>query len=392
VVIYSTDEIKGEQIVRISGFLDEPKTIFWRENLSVFDLIFQSTSFEELEFRRKLLTSRVDVKRFNPAIGQFEIKTYSLDRLEEIKNTFLIPRDEVILFSKSVTEITDQKVRVVGYVNTPGAFTLVEGMKIEDAILQAGGFKEYAEQNLIIVNREKFNFETGQLSERFELVPDRDYLLGLATTSKTDFLLEHNDIISVRKMEGVQPVNTIRIEGAIRFPGSVVLEQRTDNFQSLVEKAGGFREDAYLPGSYILRDSKVLSIDLSKLRNVQNNFLQDGDEVVILQKSGSVEVVGAVENEAVFVWKEGSRARYYLRNAGGKVKKEGWKAYAIQSNGLTKSVSFLSNPRVMPDSRILVNRKPPKEKSDKPFIYSFVQVLSVTTGAITTLLLIQRLD
>lgn len=390
--IYSLDEIRGEQIVRISGFLEEPKTLFWRENLSVFDLIFQSTSFEELEFQRKLLTSRVDLKRLNVESGKFEILSFSLDRLEEIKSAYLLPKDEVILYSRNVTDILDPKVRVAGYVNSPGVFSLTQAMRVEDALLQAGGFKEYADQDLVIVNRERFDYNSGQLSERFELTLDKDYLLGNSPSSQSSFILQHNDIISVRKKEGVESLSSVLIEGAVRFPGSVVLEQRADNFESLLTKAGGLREDAYLKGSYVIRENRVLAVDLSKNKIFKENFFQDGDQLNIVSETGSVEVLGGVQNEAIFVWKKGLRARHYLRNSGGKIKKEGGDAYLIQRNGLSKQISLFSNPLVMPDSRILVNRNPPKDKSDKSFIDSFTQILSVTTGALTTLLLIQRIN
>ena len=39
--IYSLEEVRGEQKVTISGFVSEPKTVFWSEKLSIFDLIFQ---------------------------------------------------------------------------------------------------------------------------------------------------------------------------------------------------------------------------------------------------------------------------------------------------------------------------------------------------------------
>jgi hypothetical protein len=68
--IYNLKEVKGDQLVKIAGFGTDPKSVFWREGISLFDLIFQSTSFEELEFQSKLLTSRVDIKRFNSKISR----------------------------------------------------------------------------------------------------------------------------------------------------------------------------------------------------------------------------------------------------------------------------------------------------------------------------------
>lgn len=60
--IYSETEVIGENRVSISGYVSEPTTVFWREDLSLFDLIFQTTSFEETVFQSKVLKSRVDLK------------------------------------------------------------------------------------------------------------------------------------------------------------------------------------------------------------------------------------------------------------------------------------------------------------------------------------------
>ena len=312
--------------------------------------------------------------------------------MEELQQTILQPKDEVILFSRSVTEVLSPRIKVKGYVPGPGEFALTQGMTVEDAILQAGGFQEYADQETIVVNRERFDYNSGQLSERFEIVLDREYLLGRSGSSATNFSLQHNDILSVRKMEGAEPLRSVSITGAVRYPGAVVLNERFESFSDLAVKVGGLRPDAYLPASYITRADKVLGINLAKAKNLQQSFFQDGDEVYIAVRSGTVEVLGAVENETAFVWREGKRSKYYLNKAGGKLRKEGGKAYVIQANGLSGRVGLLRNPTVFPDSRILVNRNPPKEKSDTSFIESFVRVLSVATGALTTLVLVQNLN
>jgi protein involved in polysaccharide export with SLBB domain len=412
VKVYSLQEVQGEKLVYISGFgldslelnpnnadgtnssnsISKRKSLFWRENLSLFDLIFQSTSFEELEYQSQLLTSRIDLKRFDPVLGIFQVTSYSLDRLPELQETFLQPKDEVILYSREVTEVLNPTIRVTGYVREPMEIPLTAGMSIEDAILQAGGFLEYADQSLVVVNRERFDYSSGQLSERFEIVPDSEYLLGLSGDSNTNFVLENNDIISVRKQEGVETLRSISIDGAVRFPGSIVLEERFEDFSQLAQKVGGLRDDAYLPASYVIRNGNVLAVNLSKSGNLSQSFFQDGDQIFIADRAGTVEVMGAVENEVNFVWKEGKKAKFYLRNAGGKVRKEGGKAFLIQPNGLSSKIGLFKNPTVLPDSRILVNRKPPKEKPDKPFIDTFIQILSVTTGALTTIILVQNLN
>ena len=38
--VYNTEELKSLETVSIEGFLSEPKTILWRKDLSLYDLIF----------------------------------------------------------------------------------------------------------------------------------------------------------------------------------------------------------------------------------------------------------------------------------------------------------------------------------------------------------------
>ena len=104
VKIYSLAEVEGSKTVSISGYGVRAKTVTIRENLSLFDLIFQSVSYDELEFQSKVLTSRLDLNRFDEKTGLYNLTQYSLDRLEDLKATYLMPKDKVVLYTKSVTQ------------------------------------------------------------------------------------------------------------------------------------------------------------------------------------------------------------------------------------------------------------------------------------------------
>ena len=149
VVIYSKKQVEGESLVSISGFVAEPKELFWRDNLSLFDVIFESTSFEELEFQAKVLDSRLDVKRFDANSGQYNLLTFSLNDLNNLKSTYLDPKDMVVLYTKGVTIDVNPTISVLGSVNNQGEFPLGLNMLVEDAILAAGGFTEFADKTMV---------------------------------------------------------------------------------------------------------------------------------------------------------------------------------------------------------------------------------------------------
>ena len=100
--IFSLDEIQGDDNVSITGFgISDTISIPWRENLKLYDFVFSNSPFEEKEFNADFLRSRVDVKRFNEESGLFY--TIPLD-IDEDKNFTLMPKDNIFLYSKDVTE------------------------------------------------------------------------------------------------------------------------------------------------------------------------------------------------------------------------------------------------------------------------------------------------
>ena len=199
IIIYSLDSVQGEQTITISGFginLSEDmedadkinsKTMFWSENLDLFDVIFSSTSFNEPEYESKFLGSRVDIKRYNNDEGLFNIIPVNLDELIDNNEKFILkPKDEVILYSKSVSINIEPTISVNGYVKFPDEYRLESGMSVEDAILSAGGFEDFANKNTIVVGRKNLNTPL-KLSDRYEVSIDLDYLNGITYETLKSF-------------------------------------------------------------------------------------------------------------------------------------------------------------------------------------------------------------
>ena len=140
-----------------------------------------------------------------------------------------------------------------------------------------------------------------------------------------------------------------------------------------------------------MRGGKVINLDLSKLDNNQLIF-EDGDELYIKSLKGIVSTQGALNNESTFIWEKGARAKFYIRNSGGKINKESDKSYVILPNGITKSIGFLRNPKIPANSRIIVNRKVEKEKKERrQFLEGFNETFALISSTLMAILLAQRL-
>ena len=391
VKIYSLEEVRGEQTVTISGFVSEPKTVFWSENLSIFDLIFQSVSYDELEFQSKVLTSRLDLKRFDEQTGLYNLSQYSIDKLEDLKTTYLMPKDEVVLYTKSVSEDIAPTLRVLGRVTNSGEYSLAESMYVEDAILMAGGFLEDAEKTYVNINRLDRDIETGNYSKLETYQVDMDYLLGITKTPSNPFILQNKDIVTVfapiRAFE--QPVISVR--GEVKYPQNIVLDNDQVSMKKIIDLAGGFTTNSNIRSSYIVRDNLKLFVDLDKSLNNQSTFLIDEDILVIGSNLDPIKTSGGLVNPTIFSWDKGKKAKYYIKKSGG-TKKRIESMVVLQANGKSEKIGLFQNPTIYPGAQIIITEKPEKIDDGKnKFLDDFVRIFGVVTGALTTIILTKNL-
>ena len=398
IVVYNEVRLGSEEpwIEYYSFMKDSTQTansirVNWNENLSLFDLIFALNPISDPNFKRQALYSRVDVNRYNINTGMYSIMPFSLeDIIQRRDSALLMPFDEVRVYSKEVHEVVNKVVYIKGYVNAPGEFILRDDMTVEDLILEAGGFQEFADQKTVIVNSPEYNVDEGKISRSQEIVVNNDYLLGNGEKPKT-YRLDHLDVVNVRQIPGYEKMKSITISGEVRYPGVVTLNNRNQSLNQVLKTVGGLTQFACIDASYILRDKERFIIDLNRVLRDNLSFLKDGDEIVISSNSGDVSVQGSVLNEGVFVWKQGKRVGSYINNSGGRDGK-------IQSivvelpNGFTKRKYWFNNPKVLPNSKIYVYAKPEKVKQENTErMDKIIDVLSVISGALTTVLMVQTI-
>ena len=384
VTIYSEAQIEGAQEITISGYgvRGGTKNYPWLENQSLYDLIFSNTEFENPDFTTNVLSSRLDLMRLNKATGFYKTQSYNLTNLEQLKKTMLDPYDKVILFNQGVNERINKRVSVGGFVKNPAELSLQEQMYVEDALLLAGGFNELADKDMVYLNREDLDPLTENISTLYTVEIDKDYLLGKTDKPSNGFILMDRDIISVRKQLGIEPPTVINLKGELNYPRSFISEFEQINYEDLILAGGGLTQNALLEASTVVRDGRLLAIDLSTINKNQQLF-ESGDIVTFAKNRGEVSVSGAIEQENYFIWEADKKAKYYIKNSGGKIRGEADESYVSLPNGKTKKINFFNNPRVLPNSEIVVTRKVEKERVKREDGLS--RVLSVATVLVTLL-------
>jgi polysaccharide biosynthesis/export protein len=309
-------------------------------------------------------------------------------------NLELAPLDEVQIFS--IWDVRDpEHVTIQGLVRHPGAYDMLDGMTVTDLIVKAGGLRESAYR----VRAEVSRIDPGAISEG----KTADVLyVTLGDTLNMDsesskFRLRKNDIVFVREIPNWGMQENVWVTGEVRFPGVYSLTSKTEQLSSIIERAGGLEPTAYLQAATFTRKKDGtgrMAIDFEKaLRNKgrkSNKFdlaMAAGDSINIPREPRTVKVVGDVGFPSSVLWEEGRGMNYYIDQAGGPLSTaDKDKITVVMANGRVERPSFMHKPNPDAGATIHVPRKP--EEKDKQNLKVFAEIVSILSGAATTIYLI----
>ncbi|WP_157360323.1 SLBB domain-containing protein [Aliagarivorans marinus] len=164
-----------------------------------------------------------------------------------------LKRDELLtpVISKLESQASYQQqvriVGVVGEVNYPGVYPLVNQGRVEDLILLAGGLKESAFMTKAELTRTETDYgaHVQHLPINLNQVMAGDIVANLPLLSK--------DRLNVLTQPNWQENPTIELRGEFNFPGVYSL-RKGETLSEVIERAGGFTEHAYPYGAVFTRE------------------------------------------------------------------------------------------------------------------------------------------
>jgi polysaccharide export outer membrane protein len=265
-------------------------------------------------------------------------------------------------------------VAVAGYVNHPAIYELKGETRLSDLIRMAGGLTAVAYTGRVQVQRVE--------DHTTRSIFDSD-LLNLGSDPSKDIALSNGDVVKVFSVMDTTDWNqyrTVRIEGAVKNPGEYTMDKGA-TLSSLIDRAGGFTENAYLKGAIFTRETvrklqqtqldeaidrleqqlftqsaqtieAALSPDaaqqqqaameqrrslIAKMRAAKakgrmtihltqmDTFkgapsdiaLEDGDVLHVPERPNHIQVLGAVYNQTAFLYDPKATTASYLEKAGG---------------------------------------------------------------------------
>ncbi|MFQ5898666.1 MAG: SLBB domain-containing protein [Candidatus Methylomirabilia bacterium] len=316
-------------------------------------------------------------------------------------------------------------VTVAGSVKYPGDYQLKEGMRISQLLTPEIVLPEAHLSRVEVVRRGP------DLATEIIPVDLREVWKG---ERSQDLVLKPLDRIAVRTE--LRPARSVTLSGEVKRPGEYSI-QPGERLSSVLRRAGGFTERAYLTGAVFTRASlreieqeqlnafmrvqeerllaqagetvigvekeeaahraetiaarrellhalanrvtvgrMVVHLDhLDRLEGTADDIvLDDGDTLLLPQRPSSVLVIGAVRNPTSVRFKEGADVTYYLNRVGGLTKQADRKEiHIVKADGSALS-GFARLRSLEPGDTIIV---PPKEEKRIRALPAFRDVMTI---------------
>ena len=230
------------EVVYLDGHVFRPGPHAWHEGMTVSDLLH---SYKDVmpEPARYAEVIRLDPPDLRPETISFDLSELLIGN----DPIALQPFDVVRVYGRY--EIDPPKVSIQGEVNRPGEYPMSEGMTVSGLVRMAGGFrrgayrKEADLSSYVIENEEKVLVKHSVV----------DIAKALDGDKSADMVLQPGDVVGIRQMTGWQDIGaSVTIEGEVRFPGTYGIEEG-ERLSSVLERAGGLRDDAYPAGAVLER-------------------------------------------------------------------------------------------------------------------------------------------
>ncbi|MFC1537800.1 SLBB domain-containing protein [Candidatus Latescibacterota bacterium] len=403
--VYSRREMVEPPQITLNGFVTAPGTYPLYDNTTVYDLLFKYSGLQDSLRLARTFMGHGDIYRLREdGRTRYTIQFNLYDEWNKLTESSIVlePEDEVIIYEKEITEIRDHIVNLHGEVKYPGEYRWEDNMKVNDLILKGGGFTPRAWFLDIEVSRvpqEGIKGESISQTVKVKLYDGKEYpknpeevissILN-GNTSVMPFTLEPNDHVFVRANPNYNPLQVVSISGEIQYPGFYSLQNKNEHLSSIIIRAGGTKESAFLQGGQLIRNGERVFIDFSKIVGQRNSkediVLLQGDEIIIPPRISTVMVTGEVFNPGFYKFVEGLRVKDYLNQTGGRTENSGI-VYITQPTGRTYQLGFLRNPKVLEGAVITVHIKPQKEESQVDWSETVIDTFALLSGAMTIIYL-----
>ena len=182
----------------------------------------------------------------------------------------------------SVEDFDDEfSVSVLGAVRSPGEFDFGDGMTLQDLLLQSGGLTQQAEGSRIEVSRiMDYDISSNKLEPRKVIIKTISIVDNLIISDKAkNFSLQPFDQVFVRENPNFESAKNIILTGEVKFPGTYTLLSKDEKISSVIKRAGGLTNYAYMDGVQMFRKFERVEQEIEE--ETSNDISKEFEESIL---------------------------------------------------------------------------------------------------------------
>jgi protein involved in polysaccharide export with SLBB domain len=213
-----------------------------------------------------------------------KLRVISVDLAQAIRgdaaaNVALEPMDRLFIH-RNLAKADPPSVRIEGQVAQPGKYPLAENMTAAGLVRIAGGLKRGAYTEAADLTRYEIQQGSNVVGEHSTIALAR----ALAGEPDADMRLRDGDVLTVRELAGWNDVGaTISVKGEVLHPGTYGI-QEGERLSSILNRAGGFRSDAY-PHGVIFERVQVRELEQANRDQLLHQVQIDGSNLALIPDS-----------------------------------------------------------------------------------------------------------
>lgn len=287
--------------VNVMGEVLTPGSYTLSAFASVFHALYQAGGVNDLGTLRE-----IKVCRKGRVVTTVDVYDYILNG--RLTGNIMLEDNDVIL-----VDTYQNLIEVRGWVKRPMIYETKSGESLSKVLSYAGGFKGGAYAELVTVER------TGSTDSYVYTISEDEY---------TRFPVTDGDIVTITRSEN-RFSNMAEIKGAVYRPGRYEIGGNGQSVRSLIEQAGGLKEEALRTRAIILRmrpdrSREAITVDLEGIMagTVADIPIKNEDELTISSREREISgqqliIAGEVYSPGTYHYAENMTVEDLITIAGG---------------------------------------------------------------------------
>lgn len=228
------------------------------ENMTIRDAILGAGGLTRNAYLDQAELYRTDEITKDVSLLKFNVKK----ALEgDLQNNIVLRGNDRIVIQPLHGFIYKKTVSIDGEVLKPGDYPYSTNMTVKDLVFAAGNVLEGAYLGEAEITSQSIRADSVVISEHKNV----NLKKALEGDPAYNVTLQPYDRLTIKRMKDWRRENFVSINGEVRFPGKYVTK-KGEKLSSLIERSGGYTNDAYLRGAFFTR---------TKVREMQRKALDD---------------------------------------------------------------------------------------------------------------------